>query len=187
MNLLNELKQKCIKDKIPIVRDNTLNMINHLIDNHCYKSILELGTAYGYSAYCLSLNKLINTVISIEKDKNKYAIASGFLNKFKNIKLVNDDIFDFIPNKNFDLIFVDGPKSHQQDIVNKYYEYLNKGGTMVIDNIFLRKFNSLDNLTKKQEKLINKVNDFRKWLHESKLNVKILDIDDGIAIISKPN
>jgi predicted O-methyltransferase YrrM len=43
-------------------------------------------------------------------------------------------------------------------------------------------------LTKNQKKLLTKVNAFHKWLlNDSKLNVKILDIDDGVAIISKSN
>jgi hypothetical protein len=34
--------------------------------------------------------------------------------------------------------------------------------------------------------LIYKIDEFRQWLIQySKLNVKILDIDDGVAIISK--
>jgi predicted O-methyltransferase YrrM len=187
MNDLLKIKQKCLDDKIPIIRDNTFDFINRLITNNNYSKILELGTAYGYSAFLFSLNKSVTKIISVEKDKARHLVASNLLNKNQKIELVNNDIFLYEPLSTFDLIFVDGPKSRQQEIVNKYMEYLNESGKMVVDNIYLKKFDNSTNLNKNQEKLIQKVKTFREWLQHSKMNVKILDIDDGIAIISKSN
>jgi predicted O-methyltransferase YrrM len=161
MFLLKELKQKCLNDNIPIIRDNTIDLIANLITSSNYQSILELGTAYGYSAYLMSLIKNAN-ITTIEKDKKRYEIACNFLKHIKNIKTINDDIFIYEPIQKFDFILVDGPKSNQEDIVKKYYEYLNKNGTMVIDNIYLKKISEKINLTPNQQKLINKVNNFRK-------------------------
>jgi predicted O-methyltransferase YrrM len=56
----------------------------------------------------------------------------------------------------------------------------------VIDNIYLRKFDKIKDKTKNQIKLLEKVNNFRIWLLKNKdLNVKILKMDDGVAIIKK--
>lgn len=185
MNLLTQIKQKSIQDKIPIVRDNTLGVINHLISNNGYSSILELGTAYGYSAYYFSLNKQVNKITTIEKDKQRYDIAREFLKTNEKIKLINDDVFLYKPKKQYDLIFVDGPKSHQEKLVDKYLQYLNKNGTMVIDNIYLKKFDDLASLTKNQKNLIIKIKKFREWLiSQTKFKTKILDVDDGIAIVT---
>lgn len=187
MSDLFTIKTKSLNDNIPIVRDATGDVIVRLINDNAYRSILELGTAYGYSACLFSLNKNIERIVSVEKNNVRYQIAFNFLKDNKKINLINDDLFTYEPHSTFDLIFVDGPKSHQREIVNKYLQYLNDGGKMVIDNIFLKKFTNQTPLTHNQQKLINKVNDFRKWLNECKLNVKILDIDDGVAIISKSN
>jgi len=100
----------------------------------------------------------------------------------KKIKIFNDDAFEWKSNKKYDLIFIDGPKSKQEILVDKYLTYLNPNGTMVVDNILLKKFDGREVLTKNQKKLIQKVRDFSKWLELNK-NVEILDIDDGIAII----
>ena len=186
MDILTKLKQKCIDDSIPIIRDKTLAVIDKIINEHSYSCILELGTAYGYSAFCLSLNETVREITTVEKNEHNYGVALSFISQIKKIKLIKGDIFIYKPKQKFDLIFVDGPKSYQDIIVERYYPYLKNGGMMVIDNIFLNKFNSTNKLTKNQKKLREKVDLFHKWLvNHPKLNVKILDIDDGVAIISK--
>jgi predicted O-methyltransferase YrrM len=161
MSLLETIKTKCLNDYIPIVIDKTLYLINSLINKNQYKSILEIGTAYGYSAYCFSLNKSIHNITSIEKNKTNYEMASSFLSNQRKIQLINANAFEHNVDETFDLIFIDGPKSHQQELVNKYYQCLNKDGVMIIDNIYLKKFINITNLTKNQKNLINKVNEFK--------------------------
>lgn len=182
---LNKLKEICLKDNIPIIRDNTLKFINEMIDKYHFNSILEIGTAYGYSAYAFSKNKNINKITTIEIRKDNFLKAKKYL-KGTNIQLINADALEYYPNDKFDLIFMDGAKSHQDLMFNHVINFLNSKGMIVIDNIFLKKFNNLKTLTKNQEKLIKKVNDFKQWL----LNLQdykaiIKDLDDGIAIITK--
>jgi predicted O-methyltransferase YrrM len=59
------------------------------------------------------------------------------------------------------MVFIDGPKSHQDVLVNKFIKQLNPNGVIVVDNIYLKKFNNLSNLTKNQKALIDKVRSFR--------------------------
>ncbi len=183
---LEQLKQLCIKNKIPIVRDKTLELIKEIIIKNNYSSILEIGSAYGYSALSLSQIKSISKIISVEKNRNNYLIAKQFSNT--KLQFINVDAFEFECNDSFDLIFIDGPKSHQEILFNKYLNNLKDNGTIFIDNIFLKKFDHLDKLTKNQNNLVNKVKAFREWLLSNpNIKVEIIDIDDGIAIISKKN
>ena len=93
-----------------------------------------------------------------------YLKAKNFLAGNKKINLVNDDCFDFVPNKKYDLIFIDGPKSHQDQLFLKYSSYLEDNGFIIIDNIFLKKYSSIDfnSLTKNQQHLVKKVKEFQK-------------------------
>lgn len=183
MNLLEIIKQQSQKDNVPIVRDDTLTFINKYINEHGIKTVLEIGTAYGYSAYAMSLTN-VRQIVTIEKDFNSFTIASSFLKDSNKIMIINDNAFDYIPVKSFDLIFVDGPKSHQEQLINKYINCLNPNGAIIVDNIFLRKFDNIPNLTKNQKSLVKKVTEFRNWLlTNKKIKTKILDFDDGIAII----
>ena len=185
---INELKAICINDSIPILRDKTLEYIINIIKENKIKSILEIGTAYGYSSFAFNQIDCVNEILSIEKNKDNYLKAKNFLAGNKKINLVNDDCFNFVPNKKYDLIFIDGPKSHQDQLFLKYSNYLEDNGFIIIDNIFLKKYSSIDfnSLTKNQQHLVKKVKEFQKWLeNNNEWNINILDIDDGVAICHK--
>lgn len=51
---LEKIKQKAIEDKIPIIMDDTLDVIDKLLIEKRPFKILEIGTAVGYSAICFS-------------------------------------------------------------------------------------------------------------------------------------
>lgn len=181
---LDELKQICLDKHIPIVRDKTLELIKQIIIKNDYHSILEIGTAYGYSSVCFSQIKCVDQIVSIEKLQSNYLIANQFANN--KLKFICTDAFEYEPNQKFDFIFIDGPKSHQDILLNKYLQYLNPNGTIVIDNMYLRKFENKSNLTKNQKSLINKVNSFREWLLNRKdLKVELLEFDDGICVVRR--
>ena len=95
---INELKTICINDSIPILRDKTLEYIVNIIKENKIKSILEIGTAYGYSSFAFNQIDCVNEILSIEKNKDNYLKAKNFLAGNKTIKLVNDDCFHFVSN-----------------------------------------------------------------------------------------
>ncbi|MDR2636362.1 MAG: hypothetical protein LBB95_00720 [Mycoplasmataceae bacterium] len=183
---MNEIKNKSINDHIPILRDKTVELIKqYIIKNDC-SNILEIGTAYGYSAYEMSKLDVVKHIVSLELNKGNYEIASSFLKDNKKIKLVNESAFTFESKERFDLILIDGPKSHQEKLVEKYKLLLQPQGLMIIDNVYLKKFDSLPTLTKNQKKLVDNVNTFRKWLLDTQ-NAEIIDIDDGVAVVYNKN
>ena len=86
----NFLIDKNIIDKIIEIGNITKN-----------KTILEIGSGYGNLT-----NKILDMnpkkVIAIEKDKNLALHLKNIYKNFGNIKIINNDIFNFINNKNFD-------------------------------------------------------------------------------------
>ncbi len=180
----NELKTFCIKNNIPIIRDETFKFIKNKILENNYSSILEIGTAYGYSSLLFSKIDCVKKIITIEKNESNYAIAKQIEND--KITFLLADAFTFECKEKFDLIFLDACKSNQEILVNKYLNNLNEKGLMVIDNIFLKKFANQQNLDRQKTRLIQKVHQFHNWLlQQKKFNVQIIDLDDGIALITK--
>ncbi len=169
---------------IPIIREGTFEFIKNKIIKNNYSSILEIGTAYGYSALLFASISCVNKIVSIEKNQLSYTIAKQVVNN--KIKFMLIDAFIFEPKEKFDLIFLDACKSKQDILVNKYLNNLNDKGLMVVDNIFLKKFANKKNLDYQKIKLMEKVNQFHDWLLKQKnFNVEIIDLDDGIALITK--
>ncbi|MDR2847374.1 MAG: methyltransferase domain-containing protein [Mycoplasmataceae bacterium] len=184
MLLSDQIKVKSLEEHIPIVREKTIAYILNLARENSYKNVLEVGTAYGYSAACFFEANF--DVTTIEKSEKNYQIAMSFLQNNDHIICVNKDAIDFTTNKKFDLIFLDGSKTHQEELLNKFYQFLNTKGTIIIDNIYLKKFTD-KTLTKNQIKLMEKVKKFEDYLkNQQKYNAEIIDLDDGIAVISKP-
>lgn len=184
----NELLKRCLKDNIPIVRKQTSKLILSLIDKHKFNSFLEIGTAYGYSCSLWLESNQLQKIVSLEKNFGNYSIAKKYLND-ERLELINIDAFEYHPKTKFDIIFLDGPKSHQEILVQKYLNYLNENGVMVIDNLYLKKFDklALDKLSKNQLKLIQKINKFKLWLQQGIVGYKfkLYDIDDGVGVLVK--
>ncbi len=183
---LETIKRKSLENSIPIVRDRTITCLIDLIKKNKFESILEIGTAYGYSAKCFSDIDCVKKVITLEKQYSNFLVAKNNLKDDKKITCLNVDAFDFTTKDNYDLIFFDGGKSHQEILFEKFSNFLNKNGIIFIDNIYLKKFRNKTNLSKNQIKLLNKLDYFHKWLLSlPDWNIKIFDIDDGYAICKR--
>ena len=51
---LEKIKQKALEEHIPIIMDDTLEVVDRILKEVQPKRILEIGTAVGYSAMCFS-------------------------------------------------------------------------------------------------------------------------------------
>ena len=51
---LNKIKQKALDGHIPIIMDDTLEVIAHTLKDKSVERLLEIGTAVGYSAICFT-------------------------------------------------------------------------------------------------------------------------------------
>jgi len=180
---IDHIKKISNDNRIPYIRDNTIKFICEYIKNRKYSSYLEIGSAYGYSACCIAILDEIKEVDSIEKNEGNYQFCISNI-KDEKINFINYDAFEFNPNKKYDVILVDGPKSHQETLVEKYIKFLNPNGVMFIDNLYLKKFDSRKTLTKDQAKLIEKVKKFHSWLINNKsFQFEEMKIDDGLGIV----
>ena len=53
-NEVQKIKEKALEEHIPIIMDDTLEVIAKYLKKEKPTSILEIGTAVGYSAICFS-------------------------------------------------------------------------------------------------------------------------------------
>ena len=51
---LMKIKEKALEEHIPIIMDDTLEVMEKYLKEEKPTSILEIGTAVGYSAICFS-------------------------------------------------------------------------------------------------------------------------------------
>ena len=69
---VQKIKQKALEEHIPIIMDDTLEVVDKILTDINPKKILEIGTAVGYSAICFSEYLAENGVIdTIEREEER--------------------------------------------------------------------------------------------------------------------
>lgn len=187
-----EIRKFAEKNHVPIMKTETKEFLKSLVLIAKPKSILEIGTAIGYSS--LVFNKYTNAQItSIELSEDMAKIARGNFKKYQaNINLINDDAEKALTkiNQGFDFVFIDANKANYKfyfDYVDKHL--LNKGGIIVADNILFRGEVCNDDLIEKRKiTIVKRLRNFLAYITKREdYNTSIVPIGDGLSISYKEN
>lgn len=182
--MIELIKKQALNDNIPIVMDESLKFITDYIKLNNVKSILEIGTAIGYSA--ISFAMIGPNVDTIERNTELYNQAVINVNKTNlnsKVKLIYADALKYDKLNNiYDLIFIDGAKAQYTNFFNKYEKHLNKNGVIICDNL---NFHNLDikKVSRSTRQLITKINKFKVFLKENdQFETKFYEIGDGMSV-----
>ena len=190
--IIDEIRDYGIKNEVPIMSEESINVIKKVIVDNNIKSILEIGTAIGYSTICLAACDGVNKVTSIERDKSRYDIAVSNVKKsgIDYIELINDDALNTIINDKYDLLVIDAAKSQNMKFFNKYKENLNKNGIIIIDNLSFHGFvgNSSTIKSRNLRQMVRKIEKFIDFLdNNTEYDVEYIDVGDRLGICKKKN
>ena len=191
MNLeeLEKVKEKALEDHIPIIMDDTLEVIKNILKDIKPKRILEVGCAVGYSssrfAEFTDEDCIIDT-IEIDEERAKVAIQN-----IRNIGLENriniyiGDGVDIIPRLNFkyDMVFIDAAKSKYSIFLEESLKHMEKGGVILADNVLYKGYVMSDYNKHKQRTAVRGLREFLKNLNENEdLTTEIIEVGDGLAV-----
>lgn len=188
---IENIKEKALKEGVPIIKDEGLAFLLNLIRERNCKDILELGTAVGYSAiHMAKLDKDIR-IDTIEKVKEMYEQAVANIEREgleKQIAVHFCPIEEYETDKMYDLIFVDAAKAQYGRYMEKFLPNLQKDGVMVFDNmIFHGLIYDVENITSRNlRNLVRKIIKFREFVHnDERFDIMIFDnIGDGILVLT---
>lgn len=186
-----EMKQYAKDNEVPIIEDEGLEVLLEIVNSVKPKSILELGTAIGYSASLMHLNTnaQITTIERVEEMYNQAKINVHELGLEENINLIFSDALDVDETRlgKFDLIYFDAAKAQNKNFLKKYENNLNEGGLIVIDNLLFHGWVAMKQEEIKSRNLrqmVRKINDFIDYVTESpRYDFRIYEKGDGIGII----
>lgn len=141
MKIYENIKNFGVENKIPITKDEVLDLIIQLINDNNYKNVLEIGTAIGYGSITMAENTKLDHIDTLEIDENRYHIAIENIHNNqldKRIKVYLTDAMDYIVNcdKKYDLIYLDGPKGQYVNYLPYLLKILENDGMIVADNLF---------------------------------------------------
>ena len=190
--MIEQIKQKALKDGVPIIKDDGLVFLLDLIKKKNYKRILELGTAVGYSAINIAkINKDIH-VDTIEKNGDMYKQAIININNESlnnQIDVYHLPIEDFKTDKKYDLIFVDAAKAQYGKYLEMFIDNLDEKGIMFFDNmVFHGLINDIEHIESRSlRNLLKKLYKFREMVrNDERFDIMLCDnIGDGILLLSR--
>lgn len=186
---LEKIKIKALEEHIPIIMDDTLNVVGNLLDKIKPNAILEIGTAVGYSAICFSKYLLDGGIIdTIERDHDRVEEAK------KNIKLVDiadkiniieGDAVEILPtiNKKYDAIFIDAAKGKYPFFLSEALRLINTNGYIIADNVLYKGYVMSDYNKHKQRTAVRNLREYIAEITKNPtLETEILEVGDGLAI-----
>ena len=186
---LNKIKQKAIEEKIPIIMDDTLEIIEKYLKDLKPKRILEIGTAVGYSAICFSKFLLENGKIdTIERDEKRVLEAKENIKKLSledTINIYEGDAVEILPtlNKKYDMVFIDAAKGKYPFFLKEGLRMIDSKGIIFADNILYKGYVMSDYNKHKQRTAVRNLREYISEVTKNpKLKTTILEVGDGLAI-----
>ena len=189
---LLKIKQKALEEHIPIVMDDTLEVIAKILTEKKPEKILEIGTAVGYSAICFSeYLKENGRIDTIERDEQREAEARENIKKVgveDKIKLYEGDAVEILPtlNEKYDVVFIDAAKGKYPFFLEQALRMLKDDGIILADNILYKGYVMSDYNKHKQRTAVTHLRQYIKEITENpELETQILEGGDGLAISKK--
>ncbi len=189
---LKKIKEKALEDKIPIIMDDTLEVIDKILKDKKPSKILEIGTAVGYSAICFSEYLDDDGYIdTIEREEDRVSQARENIKKAEvgdKINILFGDAVEILPtlNKRYDVAFIDAAKGKYPFFLKEALRMLSEDGIIIADNVLYKGYVMSDYNKHKQRTAVRNLREFIKELQEnSELEVEILEVGDGLAVAKK--
>ncbi len=193
-SFLVRLEKQAANEHIPIIHPDVAQFLHFLIRVHRPKTILEVGTAIGYSTIWMARaagpDSLIKT-IEINEDRAYEAWlnfkTAGIEEQVQNIV---GDAIDLISklDTQFDLIFLDAAKGQYLTFFEDAIKLLNPGGLIIADNVLLNGWVADQELipSRRMKTMVNRMTDYIQLvMNHRQLTSSIIPIGDGMAVSLK--
>lgn len=187
---LLELRKYAEENNVPIVQKETARFLEVMLGIIRPKSILELGTAIGYSAMLMHNSAATNPMVTtIERSEEMISIAKDNITKYNledRINIKEGDCLDVIKELDgkYDVIFLDAAKGHYNQLLEQCLRLLNEDGVIIADNVLFRGMVASDELVKRRK--ITIVKRMRTYLDmvssDDRLITTVIPMGDGIAV-----
>ena len=186
---LEKIKQKALEEHIPIIMDDTLEVVDRILKEVQPKRILEIGTAVGYSAMCFSeYLQGDGKIDTIERDEERIAEAKVNIKNVgveDKINIYEGDAVEILPtlNEKYDVVFIDAAKGKYPFFLEQAKRMLNKNGIIFADNILYKGYVMSDYNKHKQRTAVRNLREYIKEVTEDgNCTTEILEVGDGLAI-----
>lgn len=192
---LGRIYSEAIRDKVPVMRKETRELLKTQLIMKKPMQLLEIGTAVGYSSIYMS-NYVPEgsriTTIELDEDRVKLARANiEKLNKSDVITVLQGDAYEVLknlPDDTYDFAFVDAAKGQYINYYPDVMRVVKSGGLIISDNV-LQDGDVLEShftVDKRNRTIHDRMREYIYTItHDDRLDTAILSVGDGVAISIK--
>ncbi len=188
-----EMQEYAMKFDVPIIEEGGLVELEKIIKRCDIKSVLEIGTAIGYSA--LNMHSVNGCVVyTIERDEKMYSEALSNIKKANKGDYIHPFFGDALLSefdlpKTVDMLYIDAAKSQYRRFFEKYEYLLHEDSIVVFDNL---KFHGYVDMplseikSRNLRQLIRKLKEFNEYVRDVHgYDFEFIDVGDGIGILKR--
>ena len=186
------IKNKALENHIPIIMDDTLEVIAKILKEIKPNKILEIGAAVGYSAMCFSeYLQEGGRRDTIERDEERILEAKENFKKVgveDKICLYEGDAVEILPTlkEKYDMVFIDAAKGKYPFFLEQALRMLNNKGVIIADNVLYKGYVMSDYNKHKQRTAVRNLREYIARINEdASLKTEILEVGDGLAVSYK--
>ena len=189
---LMKIKEKALEEHIPIIMDDTLEVVDKILKELKPKKILEIGTAVGYSAMCFSKYLQEGGIIdTIERDEERVKQARENIVKVEveeKINILEGDAVEILPTLKgkYDMVFIDAAKGKYPFFLKEALRMLDEKGIILADNILYKGYVMGDYNKHKQRTAVRNLREYIAEVTQNpNLETEILEVGDGLAVTKR--
>ena len=189
---LTKIKQKALENHIPIIMDETLDVIKKELEKNKPSKILEIGTAVGYSAICFTeFLTEGGSIDTIEREANRVIEARENIKKAEvedKVNILEGDAVEILPTLQgeYNVVFIDASKGKYPFFLKESLRMLAPKGIIFADNVLYKGYVLGDYNKHKQRTAVRNLREFLSELQANELlETEILKVGDGLAIARK--
>lgn len=195
MKSFEQIEKEALERNIPVMQKEGIDFLIDTLNDIKAKSLLEIGSAIGYSAMMMVSHVEGLKVETIELNKERYDEAVCNINERQLDSLItiyNDDALEFdvhqLNNHPYDCLFIDAAKAQYQKFFEKYVPFVKEEGIIIVDNLdFHGMIFDIENIKNRNTKqLVKKIKRFKDWIfNHDEYDVDYYSVGDGICIIKR--
>ena len=189
---LTALREQAKNRRDPATEDDTLRLLLSVARMLKAERILEIGTAEGLTSIALLLECPKAEVTTIELEEERYILAKKNFALFgveDRTNLILGDAGEVLLSlqKQYDLIFLDGPKAQYLQYFPQLKRLLRTGGALFADDVLLYGWVSGKVETPvKRRSIVRKIREYLQAVSADRdFLTNILEVGEGVALSIK--
>ncbi|MGN0407315.1 MAG: O-methyltransferase [Bacteroides sp.] len=193
--VLKDIETQARKELVPIIRKEMETFLKVMLALKQPQSILEVGTAVGYSAILMSDNMPegchITTIENYDKRIEKAKENIRKAGREDVITLLEGDALEILPSlpdEEFDFLFMDAAKGQYINFLPQVLRVLKPGALMISDNV-LQEGDIVESryaVTRRNRTIHARMREYMYTLtHMEELVTSVVPIGDGITVSVK--